>query len=159
VEHVDDGSLDGMYDAEVRYPDGRIAAVEFTSVGERAVFQMESLPTELVIPSTPYWWTLRYELPGVLWRDIKRHVPELVRLLDQCGVRNANDLRSEVRGLPAWHWYEQHDLSLRHFGPTKQGGRVDVLPKASAGVLDSQYAGLNAWVESMQTDCGGPRTS
>jgi hypothetical protein len=97
---MDDGSLEHARRGSPlsRWPN---RADEFKSVGERAAFQMESLPTELVIPSMPYWWTLRYELPGVLWRNIKRHVPELVRLLDQYGVRNADDLRSELRGLPA----------------------------------------------------------
>lgn len=152
VEQVDDGSRNGMHDAEVRYPDGRIAAVEFTSIGERAAFQMQSLPTELLIPSTPFWWTLRYELSGVLWRDVERHVPVLVAVLDQYGMRDADDLRREFRGLPAWDWYERNDLSLRHFGPVSKGGRVDVLPKASGGVVDSDYLGLNAWVESMQAE-------
>jgi hypothetical protein len=152
VEHVDDGSRNGMHDAEVRYPDGRIAAVEFTSVGERAAFQMDSMPTELLLPTTSHWWTLRYGQPGVLWRDIKQHVPVLVTLLDQQSLTDADQLRPSLRGLPAWNWYDRHDLSLSHFGSTSQEGRVDVLPRGGGGVVDSQYTGLNSWVASIQSE-------
>lgn len=65
----------------------------------------------------------------VLWRDVKQHVPVLLSLLDQYDVRNADHLRGDLRGLPAWDWYDRHDLSLNHFGSTSKEGRVDVLPR------------------------------
>jgi hypothetical protein len=152
VEHVDDGSSNGMYDAEVRYPDGRIGAVEFTTLGKRAALEMESFPTTMPLPSTSHWWTLRYTNNGVRWKDIEKHVPMLVMLLDERNMRDADDLRDDLRGTDVWEWYQRNGLSLSHFGTAVDEGRVDVLPRGGGGVVDSEYFSLNPWVEGMQSE-------
>lgn len=152
VEHVDDGSRPGHHDAEIRYPDGRVAAVEFTTVGDPDALTMDRFPTSLEVPDTPFWWTLRYPVRGVSWRELRQHVPTLVQWLDRLEIRDAADARSHLRGSPEWDWLERNDLSLRHFGPTKNGRRVDVLPDSFGGVVDVNYLGLLPWIDGLQRE-------
>lgn len=150
VEHVDDGSVPGQYDARLTYPDGRLAALEMTTLADEAALEMLAFPIELELPETPHWWDLRYPRGRVLRKDIKRHVPALVRWLDQLDIDNADKVESWLRVAPEWRWYERSGVRLRRYGTTSRGGRVDVLPDSFGGVVDDKLEGLADWIESLQ---------
>jgi hypothetical protein len=150
VEHVDDGSRPRMFDALIRYPDGREAALEMTTVGDRAVMQMRAFPQELEIPTTPHWWDFRYPPTGVRRRDIERHVPKLIEWLDQFDVADAENLPSFLRVTEEARWYESAGVKLRRFGHTSKGGRVDILPDSWGGGVDEKLRTLADWIEELQ---------
>lgn len=152
VEHVDDGSVDGLYDARLTYPDGRAAALEMTTLVEPAAMEMLSFPTKLEVPETPHWWDLRYPKGRVSRREIERHIPALVRWLDELDLDDAQEVEDWMKVTPEWEWYDRTGLRLRRYSGASQGGRVDVLPDSFGGVVDSGLDGLADWVEALQEE-------
>jgi hypothetical protein len=149
VEHVDDGSAPGMVDALIFYPDGRMAALEITTVGNRKHLEMESFDHMLEVPGTPHWWDLRY--PGPLSRrDIERHIPVLIGWMDRLGFEDVSELGKLLAGWPEWQWYENAGVQLRRYKGASTGGRVDILPMGGGGFVDERLEGLCEWVESQQ---------
>ena len=150
VVHVDDGSSARMVDAHIRSADGSVAALEITTVTENRAMQMESLPTDLVLPETPHWWDLRYPGVSLNWKEAELHVPALIRWLDQFKLNDAEKLGDWISPTPEWQWYRRTGIRLRHYAGASHGGRVDILPNGKGAIVDSRLEGLAAWVEGLQ---------
>jgi hypothetical protein len=90
VVHHDDQSDAGMYDLEIRRGDNRVAAVEVTQVLDSdpsVAWNMLNSSGRWIEPGLAGGWSIRLN-PDVRVKPLKAELPELLRELEEAGLRS-----------------------------------------------------------------------
>lgn len=106
----DDGSADGLYDLQIRYPDGRVGAVEVTAAEDPDLVERQSVLSNgravLRVAGLRYGWLVVLN-DGARVKTAQARLPQLLRRLEAVGrteasVFSAGDLDDEeLPWLPA----------------------------------------------------------
>lgn len=152
IQHVDDGSRPRMHDADIMYRDGRIAALEITTVADPQALEMASFPHALELPDSAFCWDVRYPVRRVLRKDIETYIPPLVKWLELLGLERADEMPGFLRVTPEWRWIERSGVRLMRYPGTSKPGRAYVLPEGIGGTVDEHLRGLADWIESIQSE-------
>ena len=89
VTQHDDGSRPGMYDLELRYPEGRWAAVEVTRAADAeqmALWRLIHRTERWIVDSLQGGWYVEV-LPSARGRRLQKRLPEFLGVLERAGVK------------------------------------------------------------------------
>ncbi|OJW00628.1 MAG: hypothetical protein BGO47_02130 [Microbacterium sp. 67-17] len=145
VIHFDDGSRPRMVDALIS-DDG---ALEVTVIAEQGALQTLSFSTKLDAPNLAGWWELRYPHGRIDRRKAARHAPVLAQFMETAGFTDSDDCTELISALEAGQWLMLNSYRLHRYVGASRGGRIDVLPRATAGFIDEYLTGLSDWVMSL----------
>ncbi len=94
VKRVDTGPLQGMYDLEVRYPDGRVGASEVVSARDETRTALETAAARrgyTKCNELTRLWTVIVK-PDAILKDIHPRVPPLLSQLERLGINRIQDI-------------------------------------------------------------------
>lgn len=149
VAHEDDGSSPGMVDALFEYPDGRLGALEVTTLGDRRAMEREALTAkrDWAVEGAAWAWMVHVG-DGVDLRDLAKHLPVLIRECEEIGVTDPRQVRGARTQSVAHTWLDGVDVRFHGYPTSRRHGAVDVLPAGSGGAVFEGLDGLPAWLEA-----------
>lgn len=107
VTQHDDGSAPSMYDLDVAYPDGRLAAAEVVSTRDAQAMSLAAATqrevyTDVAALTLTWFVTMR---PEAHVRTLRRRLPAVLTDLERCGVSHV-----------AYRSFESHQMGLADLG-------------------------------------------
>ncbi len=146
VTQRDDGSKPRMPDALFALPDGSEGALEVTTIGDRTALERETIAamTDWRVEGATWAWIV-HAGPGVLMRDLRRHLPALVLGCERAGVGDPRALRHEKPDEAA-RWLALSDIRMYGFPETSRPGQIDVLPNGGGGTVCEHLDELPDWL-------------
>lgn len=134
VTQRDDGSAHRMADALFLLPDGSEGALEVTTIGEREAIEREAIAakTDWQVEGAAWAWMVHVG-PGVVMRDLERHLATLVLACERQRARDPRLLRGDDCDREAIEWFASSNLSMHGFADTNRPGAIDVLPDGGGG--------------------------
>ncbi len=143
----DDGSAARMADVLFKLPDGRLGALEVTTIGERDALEREAIAAKMDWHVTGARWAWMIHVGnGVAMRDLKRHLTDLVLTSERSGATDPHLVPYEEQQVDAFHWFAENDVSMHGIPESRRRGAIDVLPDGGGGAVYEHLEELPGWV-------------
>lgn len=144
----DDNSLPRMVDALFDLPDGRLGALEVTTIGDEATFEQERLAAkrDWYVEGANWAWVVNANGPMSM-QTLGEHLPAIVLACERQGVTDPAAVAPEAQHLPAFQWLCSTNASLVGLPGSSHPGKVWVLPDGGGGFVSDHLDGLPDWLE------------
>lgn len=151
VRQFDDGSLDGMHDLDIVYPDGSAAAVEVTAAADADSVELRKLMNDVDArwqePGLAGGWQVRL-LPSARARKLRSELPRLLRELEEKGLTDVRGDISTADPLAA-RATDLRIVQARQSGTGHPGSiyvTLELPPDKAGGTVPSSGNPLAVWI-------------
>lgn len=149
----DDNSRSRMVDALFELPDGRLGALEVTTICDRATMEQERLAAKRDWHVDGARWAWAVNANGRLsLRAFGEHLPTIVLACERHGVTDPAAIAWEMRDNQAFRWLSSTNVSFIGLPGTSHPGKVWVMPDGGGGFVPEHLDGLPGWLEQRLTE-------
>lgn len=148
ITERDDNSRHRMVDALFRFPDGRLGALEVTTIGDQATMEQEYIAAkrDWYVEGSRWAWTVHAN-GHLSLRSLGDHLASIVLACERHEVTDPAAIGWQMRDDPAFQWLQSTDATFIGLPGSIHPGRVWVLPDGDGGFVPEHMDDLPPWLE------------